>query len=395
MTDHLGDLYVLDVGQGDSIVLHLETGQTIVVDCHSPNGETPRAQQLLERLEAEGRGTRDIDLLCLTHPDWEHYSGMDRLLEWVCRERPGAPAGRVWQVVLYPQDHYKALFQLSADWEAMLRQLLNPRDHTTRQRLADFIDGRDQFAILFKRLGEYGARRVTGFQLLGQIGEAKVFSLGPTEKIVGAHAENVYKALVEDFADQCENEAANAISRVLWIHLGETRILLTGDATAEALEDAVNAYVESGEKAGPLRSDIVMASHHGACEHSTPELWEKVLKPNGIVVFSAGGSLSTRFPHRQTIGHVQSGCASPQFACTSICETLLTQSAHQPASLPLVNSLNDDTLDAASLSEHSAVPWRQRSYHGTVKFEIFRANPPKFLPQRNPCLEAGSCPHHA
>jgi competence protein ComEC len=65
----------LDVGQGDSAVLELPDGKTIVVDTGPTGHETVQYLKYL--------GRRDIDALALTHGDLDHCGGLDRIVRHI------------------------------------------------------------------------------------------------------------------------------------------------------------------------------------------------------------------------------------------------------------------------------------------------------------------------
>lgn len=79
-------LYLLGPGVGESLVLCLPGGETVVVDCCVGGGTGT-----LDLLQDLGRPR--VDLLLLTHPDLDHVNGLDALLEWLCA---GDQLGTVW-----------------------------------------------------------------------------------------------------------------------------------------------------------------------------------------------------------------------------------------------------------------------------------------------------------
>lgn len=69
----------LDVGQGDGIVMELESGEVYIFDCGSTSRERIGKYVLIPYLKY--RGIRKIDAIFLSHGDKDHCSGIDELLE--------------------------------------------------------------------------------------------------------------------------------------------------------------------------------------------------------------------------------------------------------------------------------------------------------------------------
>ena len=65
---------VIDVGQGDSILLSLESGETMLIDA----GTKQSASAVLAALESHG--TEKIDILIATHPHADHIGGMSDVI---------------------------------------------------------------------------------------------------------------------------------------------------------------------------------------------------------------------------------------------------------------------------------------------------------------------------
>ena len=65
----------IDVGQADSTLITLGTGETMLIDA----GESPEADAVFEELDE--RGIRDIDILVATHPHADHIGGMRSVVE--------------------------------------------------------------------------------------------------------------------------------------------------------------------------------------------------------------------------------------------------------------------------------------------------------------------------
>ena len=101
------DAYVLDVGQGESVLL-TSAGQFALVDCGSRNSWYDAGGIAADHLATMGCGT--LDYLILTHYDYDHVSGVTELL---ARTRVGTlllpdvadDAGMRLQVELAARDH--------------------------------------------------------------------------------------------------------------------------------------------------------------------------------------------------------------------------------------------------------------------------------------------------
>src|ERR1700722_513186 len=93
----LAQVYFFNVNQGDSILVRLNSGELIVVDCNIPiqsvDDEPPVLQQL-RKCSAE-TGEYDIEVLCLTHTDTDHYRGLTKVIDWV-----DANGGRIKNLIL-------------------------------------------------------------------------------------------------------------------------------------------------------------------------------------------------------------------------------------------------------------------------------------------------------
>jgi len=71
-------LTMLDVGQGDGIVIRSGKGKTVLVDCGSSSEKALTEYTLLPYLKSEG--IRELEYVFLTHMDGDHISGVEGLL---------------------------------------------------------------------------------------------------------------------------------------------------------------------------------------------------------------------------------------------------------------------------------------------------------------------------
>lgn len=93
-------MHFLDVGQGDATLLELEGGVRILTDA----GPAAAVVAALER--AVPHGPRYIDLAVITHPETDHFSGFDHILDsyrvgaFIVNGRGRDPEVRAWAELL-------------------------------------------------------------------------------------------------------------------------------------------------------------------------------------------------------------------------------------------------------------------------------------------------------
>ena len=71
------EVHVFHCGQGDTLLLRLDRSKWVLLDCNLPG---KAADEFIAKLEE--LGVHRLDLVCLSHPDRDHYTGMERVLEY-------------------------------------------------------------------------------------------------------------------------------------------------------------------------------------------------------------------------------------------------------------------------------------------------------------------------
>jgi competence protein ComEC len=247
-------LTFIDVGQGDGCLIRLPGGYNLLVD----GGGSPRAPceqrdcsdapvgHLADSIRKDctdiGRDilasylrherVRRVDLMVLTHPHDDHLWGLDALLDPRQRFDIGA--------VLDAGQHFDS--PANREWLALLRQRhLTPMD----------------------------ARR--GMEL----------TVGPARLVV-LHPPGV-------FLSHTRNDP-NHNSIVLRLEVAGMRVLLTGDAEAEA---------EASMAGQDVAADVVKVGHHGSA-YSTSDAWLERVRPR-MAVISCGRHNSFGHPSAATL----------------------------------------------------------------------------------------------
>jgi len=211
---------VLDVGQGDSILIEMPGRRTMLIDGGGSNDETQVDPTGVGRKTVipylHFRGIDKIDLVILTHPHSDHVGGLVDVLKEV-------PVGSVLDgtVLDYPTVPYKAFL-------AEVRQYHIPYAHAVRGTHIDFHDG-----VVCDVLNPPAAGRPYGTGL--------------------------------------DNKTINDYSAVVRLTYGRVHFMFDGDAEFEAEND----MLASGED---VSSDVLKCGHHGS-GNATSDAWLNAVHP--------------------------------------------------------------------------------------------------------------------
>lgn len=196
---------VLDVGEGDAMLVEFPRGETMLVDAGPRTGASDAGERVVVPF-LRRFGISRIDLLVLTHPHSDHLGGIPSVLNSL----------EVRRVVDSGQ-----------------------------------AEGSSLYAEYLHAVQSSGARhlKVGKGDILEVSSEARVFVLSPDSSL-----------LVRDSSGQ--NGNLNNTSIALRVVYGQTSILLAGDAERAAEEAMVQAY------GGFLESSMLKAGHHGSSTSS-------------------------------------------------------------------------------------------------------------------------------
>lgn len=172
------EVVMLDVGQGDALLVHTPQGQTVLIDAGLRFGGKDMGKDVIAPY-LRYRNWSCIDLMVLTHPHNDHMGGAQYLIENMDVES-----------ILMPDVHYESYGYQK------LRESIEERDIPTRAVFAGHLDSTLK-PLYF---------RVTG---------PKIYS------------------------EHTQPANLNDVSLVLQMFYGETSLLLTGDAEENVEEDQI------------------------------------------------------------------------------------------------------------------------------------------------------------
>ncbi len=237
-------LTVLDVGQGDCLLLQTPQGRTVLIDGGGANDEKTADQSdvgervVLPFLRAQGIG--HLDVLVITHPHGDHVGGLAAVLR---QESVGVVLDGT--CLPYPSPAY-----------AQVRALIQSQ-HITYMR-----------AVRGMTLQLDPAVRA---DILNPPAQGNIYGTTP------------------------DNSSVNNYSAVLRIGYGRTHFLLDGDAQSEAEQSMLAAIPD-------LSADVLKVGHHGAGNAST-DAWLARVHPRYAAV-SCGLHNHFGHPHPATLARL-------------------------------------------------------------------------------------------
>lgn len=274
MRFHTGlEVTMLDVGQGDCVVIRNSNGNVYISDCGSSSVSKVGKYRLLPFLKNKGYGR--IKGIFISHMDEDHMNGIWELLEM-------APTEHLWiEYVFLPE----SVLYIKED-EETLEELcdLALKNGTKIVYLSHGEEIRDDdlyFSCLYSGVEEYG------------------ISLEETNNVM---AEGNQVAVYGRNLDR------NNSSLVMLMEYREFEMLFTGDVEEEGERDIVS-YMEEAEKqkmhvmGEDRRIDVLKVAHHGSSGSSCEEFLEAFQPKLSLV--SCGKNNSYGHPHRETIERLE------------------------------------------------------------------------------------------
>ncbi len=233
---------IMDVGQGNAAIIEFPGGKTMLID--GGGFYDNNSFDVGERITAPilwRKKIKTVDTLMLTHPDSDHLNGL-----------------------LYISQHFNV---------KTIRTNHEPADTWGYQQLQDIALEKEIHTPPF-------TERHRSFE----IGGVQVRILYPPE----------------DFLEKKERESwrdHNANSMVIQLKMGEFSCLFTGDIRARSETELIAL------KDDDLKSNILIAPHHGSKTSSTPKFIDSV-KPE-TVIFCSGWNNRFNLPNEQVVNRYQ------------------------------------------------------------------------------------------
>ena len=367
---HLGrrqllEIYLIDVGQGDGVLIRTPRSRHILIDGGWPRRSQPTGKnaadfvdwKFIRDYESPSK-TVELDTVICSHNDQDHYGGLWDLVDpeqgeeleatSVAIERfrhaglswwkgssdrtlstpVNTPDGKMYTQLIGDRqsvmDGLKANAnpKLQGEWAKFLRAMTGAKnsagDPTPFERLSDAKGTLDGF--------DGTAASVSG------VPEPTIHVLGPVEfDVQGKPAIRQFKG------GTSKNTNGNSV--LLRLDCGDVRILLTGDLNTASQDALLGDYVGREDE---FECDVAKACHHGSGDVSYEFL--KAMKPS-VTIFSSGDSEGHDHPKPSILaasaaaGHVS--LENGQLVTPLIYITELARSV-ELGKLAGINRLDDD-----------------------------------------------------
>jgi hypothetical protein len=279
------ELAVLDVGQGDTMVVSVPaTREAIVIDCVDVDAVFAYL---------EDREITHLRGLVLTHLHLDHYRHAVRLLR-NCERRLNLRCERIffhWNRAGSPSDYNRLL----RDGDAHDADGIREREAVRRRRTAhtELLDWTDQNPRSCKHLArEEDCTPFTG-------------TFSKVLEIVHPWYGNLHRLSARSLNDT---------SAVLRVHGTATRALLTGDIEAHAWALMTKARVEE------LRADVLKFPHHGAWTADDPGEILDLVQPRVVIISVGTRGIGYDHPHQDVLTAIRERAPQIRLLCTQATE---------------------------------------------------------------------------
>lgn len=293
------EVSVFGPGFGESLAVHLGFGEWMIVDSCLPKGaNVPAALRYLRDIKVEP--SLAVKLVIASHWHDDHIKGLGE----VVRE---CASSKFWFSQALFSKEFIALTDLwqkhsiqkspLAEFSQVMKAL------GTSGRLQRNLQGNVGFG--FAVANKCIWKRAFASDIFGSV-TREVYSLSPSDAAVKSALESIAAALhpVDGNLRQPSPRRPNQSSVVLWLKLGEARVLLGAD-----MEEANNPYggwniiVNSAERPDG-RATLLKVPHHGSATGEHAPVWTKMLTPMPFALLTPFSKLKNPLPTAMDVDRI-------------------------------------------------------------------------------------------
>ncbi len=298
--ESLLEVYFIDVGQGDGILIRTPDDRHIMIDGGYDRSKQPTGKNAADFVDWKfnvdyGRDEIHIDTMIASHNDADHYGGLSDLLDVSQNEELDAQAVTVntffhagvgWWINPANGQRWlgpttadkKFLIQLMGNREEVEAALQSDAEPKLQGEWANFMEHvvrtktNAGLATPIQRLSQVD-QHIPGYD--GSNNSVSIRVLAPFEKQIGGSP-----SLHSYGSSNSKNTNGNSI--LLRLDYGRSRILLTGDLNTDSQRALLDDYAGSRME---FLCDVAKACHHGS-DHVSYEFLS-AMRP-AVTVISSG-----------------------------------------------------------------------------------------------------------
>ena len=279
-----------DVGQGDSIIIEWfnnKKEKIAIIDCNKKGKTNPVLEHLINK------GYSEIELIVLSHPHKDHFSGLLQLLNYA--EKKGIIIKRFAHTLNWSANNFWKYFEASSSASKQLSKTIAKWGILKDKTIKRFHGLQDNVTLKLDS-------------------DVSFRFLAPCHN----DAEQ-YQNIVSNDADKNIKEAsqaANYLSTVILLSRNDFNILFTSDVETKALENILDQYQDI------FKNNIFhlcQLPHHGSINNHLTKFWEIIRTDGDVgkhVVASAGKHRTYNHPSFDVLRYFDSNGYS--IHCTNI-----------------------------------------------------------------------------
>lgn len=294
--------HVLNVGQGDSIVIEHDDGSERsfgVIDSNCAAGETPKALEKLEELGADR-----LSFVCLTHPHRDHYRGLSQILNRY--------EGNIDQFLMFPAGEFIGANtkQLATKYRKIAKTQDDQSITMDSLEFVRILMFAHKNSEILECTGPYNNIALQGFS------GTQLHGILPLPMFKGSYLERIR----DDDPSIFENEKENDLSLALQFHYKGVSVLFGGDATHKNWSRRL--ALQKTRDLKTVHSIAVKLPHHGSELDCTKDMLDVAYSdddfseegaPNRYAFISANGA---KHPHESVLQELQKRGIKPY--CTNL-----------------------------------------------------------------------------
>ena len=337
-------IHVFNVNHGDSLLVEIDSDDKTyrgVIDCHLPdqNADSPTLSHL------KINNINHLDFVCLTHPDYDHYSGLHQLIKYYSEN------GR----------SLNYFYDVGLDGNKAQSVFHSKREKETIIQLYRLIEKLDTMNSIVYRPFSFGGDLIPSLS-------NKIVSQGPRVAYMKKYERQINNR-IENYYNNKNNKSfidKNLLSIILTLNTDKGPAILLSDAKKEYIE----AMLQRWEKDYSTNNQFIFikVAHHGSRYNHHKNLWKRhIQKYHSVATISSGNKYY--LPDEEVVSDIIKSkvklyCTNKGGALSKL--NFVSPSSKQPlASIEpyIEEGLNQITSDVSELTDFSPL-------HGTISTEI-------------------------